>query len=105
MTSESVSAVVVGIVADGKNWTFLSSGLKGSAPERAKKVAVVGQGRNGLWSAGTLEKDADWFGGCGRYRQCLLGSSLESPKKQLGTYPTYVAAHSVMLAVPLHQAT
>lgn len=30
---------------------------------------------------------------------------LESPKKQLGTYPTYVAAHSVMLVVPLHQAT
>lgn len=72
MTSESVSAVVVGIVADGKNWAFLSSGLEGSAPERAKKVAVVEEGGNGLWSAGALERDADWCGGCGRYRQCLL---------------------------------
>lgn len=77
MTSERVSAVVVGIVADGKNWTFLSSGLKDSAPERAKKVALVEESGDGLWSAVTLEKDADWFGGCGRYRQCLLGG-LES---------------------------
>lgn len=103
MTSESVSAVVVGIVADGKNWTFLNSGLEGSAPERAKKATVVEEGGSCLWAAGTLKKNADWFGGYGRYRQCLLGG-FELPKKQLGTYPTYVAAHSVMLVVPLHQS-
>lgn len=71
MTNESVSAVVVGIVTDDKNWTFFSSGLMGSAPERAKKVAVVEESGDGLWSAATLEKDADWFGGCGWYRRCL----------------------------------